>query len=125
MQNLWIIPLFPLVGFLINGLFGRRMKKPLISTIAVLAVFIAFLLALAVALGIGLGVPRVRRRWLGVPGEDSAQLAGVLGPFAWLAVLIYLIVALLVVGIVYAIVRRRSRSPESPTGDTEPTADVS
>lgn len=37
----------------------------------------------------------------------------------------YLIVALVVVGIVYAIVRRRSRSPESPTGDTEPTADVS
>ena len=53
-----------------------------------LAVFLAFLLALAVALGIGLGVPRVRRRWLGVPGEDSDQLAGVLGPFAWLAVLI-------------------------------------
>ena len=37
----------------------------------------------------------------------------------------YLIVALVVVGIVYAIVRRRSRAPESPTGDTEPTADVS
>lgn len=37
----------------------------------------------------------------------------------------YLIVALVVVGIVYAIVRRRSSSPESPTGDTEPTADVS
>src|SRR3984957_972337 len=37
----------------------------------------------------------------------------------------YLIVALVVVGIVYAIVRRRSRSPESPAGDTEPTADVS
>jgi uncharacterized protein Usg len=39
-------------------------------------------------IGIGLGMPRVRRRWLGVPGEDSDQLAGLLGPFAWLAVLI-------------------------------------
>ena len=53
-----------------------------------LAVIIAFLLAGAVALGIGLGMPRVRRRWLGEPGEDSDQLTGVLGPFAWLAVLI-------------------------------------
>jgi uncharacterized protein Usg len=53
-----------------------------------LAVFIAFLLAGAVALGIGLGMPRVRRRWLGEPGEGSDQRTGVLGPFAWLAVLI-------------------------------------
>ena len=53
-----------------------------------LAVFIAFLLAGAVALGIGLGMPRVRRRWLGVPGEDNDPRTGVLGPFAWLAVLI-------------------------------------
>lgn len=37
----------------------------------------------------------------------------------------YLIVALVVVGIVYAIVRRRSRSTESPAGDSKPTADVS
>jgi hypothetical protein len=53
-----------------------------------LALFIGFLLALAVALGVGLGVPRVRRRLLGEPGKDSDQLTGVLGPFAWLAVLI-------------------------------------
>jgi hypothetical protein len=53
-----------------------------------LVVFIAFLLAGAVALGIALGVPRARRRWLGEPGKDSDELAGVLGPFTWLAVLI-------------------------------------
>jgi hypothetical protein len=53
-----------------------------------LAVFIALLLAGAVALGIGLGMPRVRRRWLGEPGEDNDPRTGVLGPFAWLAVLI-------------------------------------
>jgi hypothetical protein len=53
-----------------------------------LAVILAFLLAFAVALGIGLGMPRVRRRWLGEPGQDSDVLTGVLGPFAWLAVLV-------------------------------------
>ena len=53
-----------------------------------LAVIVAFLLAGALALGIALGVPRVRRRWLGEPGGDTDELTGVLGPFAWLAVLI-------------------------------------
>ena len=24
-MNLWLIPLFPLIGFLLNGLFGRRL----------------------------------------------------------------------------------------------------
>jgi hypothetical protein len=38
-----------------------------------LAVFIAFLLTVAVAGGIGLGMPRVRRRWLGEPGEASCS----------------------------------------------------
>jgi hypothetical protein len=53
-----------------------------------LAVIIVFLLAGAVALGIAIGLPRFRRRWLGEPGKDSEELTGVLGPFAWLAVLI-------------------------------------
>lgn len=53
-----------------------------------LAGIVAFLLVGAVALGTTLGVPRVRRRWLGEPGGDTDQLANVLGPFAWLAVLI-------------------------------------
>ena len=26
-MNLWLIPLFPLIGFLLNGLFGRRLSK--------------------------------------------------------------------------------------------------
>ncbi len=34
--HLWLIPLLPFVGFLINGLFGSRLPKPLVSAIALL-----------------------------------------------------------------------------------------
>ena len=38
MQNLWIIPALPFIGFLINGIFGRRFPKMLVNLIAVLSV---------------------------------------------------------------------------------------
>src|ERR1700735_4852547 len=39
---LWLIPIFPLLGFLINGIFGRRIPKALINTIAVGSVALSF-----------------------------------------------------------------------------------
>jgi NADH-quinone oxidoreductase subunit L len=41
-MNLWLIPIFPLLGFLANGLFGRRIPKALINTIAVGSVTLSF-----------------------------------------------------------------------------------
>lgn len=41
-MNLWPIPIFPLAGFLINGLFGRRLPKAAINAIAVGSVFLSF-----------------------------------------------------------------------------------
>src|SRR5271170_1744999 len=41
-MNLWLIPILPLIGFLINGLFGRRMPKALINTFAVASVALSF-----------------------------------------------------------------------------------
>lgn len=43
MHSLWLIPIFPLVGFLINGLLGRRFSKTVINTIAVGSVVLSFL----------------------------------------------------------------------------------
>ncbi len=43
MQQLWLIPLLPLAGFALNGLFGRRFSKPVINAIAVGSVLLAFL----------------------------------------------------------------------------------
>ena len=43
MQQLWLIPLLPLAGFALNGLFGRRFPKAVINAIAVGSVLLSFL----------------------------------------------------------------------------------
>src|SRR5487761_2340600 len=43
MQQLWLIPLLPLAGFAINGLFGRRLPKAAINAVAVGSVVLACL----------------------------------------------------------------------------------
>ena len=35
--HLWLIPLLPFAGFLINGILGRRLPKSLVTTVALLA----------------------------------------------------------------------------------------
>jgi NADH-quinone oxidoreductase subunit L len=42
MQNLWVIPALPFAGFLINGIFGRKLPKAVINLIAVLSVVLSF-----------------------------------------------------------------------------------
>jgi NADH-quinone oxidoreductase subunit L len=42
MQNLWIIPALPLAGFLLNGLFGRRLPKAIVNMIAIASVLFSF-----------------------------------------------------------------------------------
>ena len=42
MQQLWLIPALPLIGFLINGLLGRRLPKSVINLVAVLSVVLSF-----------------------------------------------------------------------------------
>jgi NADH-quinone oxidoreductase subunit L len=41
-QNLWIIPALPFIGFLINGIFGRKLPKAVINAIAVGSVVLSF-----------------------------------------------------------------------------------
>src|SRR5947209_3144122 len=52
-MNLWLIPTFPLLGFLINGLFGRRFPKQLVNAVAVGSVLLSFLWVLKTLLGLG------------------------------------------------------------------------
>ncbi|MGH9585770.1 MAG: NADH-quinone oxidoreductase subunit L [Acidobacteriaceae bacterium] len=40
--HLWLIPLLPLIGFLLNGIFGRKLPKALVSTIALVSTAIPF-----------------------------------------------------------------------------------
>jgi len=46
--HLWLIPVLPLVGFVLNGLLGRRSPKALVSTIALVFSAAPFLLVLHV-----------------------------------------------------------------------------
>src|SRR5689334_12467854 len=53
MQHLWLIPAFPLLGFLVNGLFGRRRSNAFVSVIAVGSVLLslAWVVKTLIALG--------------------------------------------------------------------------
>jgi len=42
--NLWLIPLVPFAGFLVNGLIGRKLPKLLVTAIALICTLIPFLL---------------------------------------------------------------------------------
>ena len=42
---LWLIPLLPAIGFLINGLIGRRLSKSAVSVVACSVVLVSFVLA--------------------------------------------------------------------------------
>ena len=42
-MTLWLIPFFPLLGFFINALFGRRLSKPIVNSVACGSVAISFL----------------------------------------------------------------------------------
>jgi NADH-quinone oxidoreductase subunit L len=52
-MNLWLIPIFPLAGFLINGLAGRRMPKAAINAVAIGSVLLSFLWVLKVLFSAG------------------------------------------------------------------------
>jgi NADH-quinone oxidoreductase subunit L len=47
-MNLWLIPLFPLIGFALNGLFGRRLAKPIVNVVAIGSVALSFAYAMFV-----------------------------------------------------------------------------
>ena len=52
-MNLWLIPIFPLVGAAINGLFGRRLSKGVINVVAIGSVLLSFAWVLKTLLGLG------------------------------------------------------------------------
>src|SRR5687767_2631333 len=43
---IWLIPLFPVAGFLINGLLGKRMHKTMVGVIGAGAVLLSFFVSL-------------------------------------------------------------------------------
>jgi len=52
-MQLWLIPLLPLAGFLVNGIFGRRFSKSLVNVFAIGSVALAFAWVVKTLLGLG------------------------------------------------------------------------
>jgi NADH-quinone oxidoreductase subunit L len=53
MHQLWLIPVLPLAGFLINGLFGRKLPKAAINVVAIGSVLLSFLWVLKTISALG------------------------------------------------------------------------
>ena len=53
MHQLWLIPALPFAGFLISGIFGRRLSKPVVNATAIGSVLLAFLWVVNTLLQLG------------------------------------------------------------------------
>jgi NADH-quinone oxidoreductase subunit L len=97
--HLWLIPLLPLAGALINGALGRRFSKTLVSAIALSSTAIAFGIALWVASQFS-GLPQV-------PYMEShgpwIQISGFSVDFAFMLDQLSLIMLLVVTGVGFLI----------------------
>jgi NADH-quinone oxidoreductase subunit L len=53
MHTLWLIPALPLAGFLINGIFGRKLAKTAVTAVAIGSVLLSFLWVVKTLTGLG------------------------------------------------------------------------
>src|ERR1051325_3217228 len=60
-MQLWLIPLLPLAGFVINGVFGRRFSKSLVNTVAVGSAVLSFAWVLRAIFGLDLNTTHTER----------------------------------------------------------------
>jgi NADH-quinone oxidoreductase subunit L len=71
MDIIWLIPAFPLLAVLINGLYGHRLSERAVSVTAVGSVGLSFIVAAATLIGlIGDPAPRVSTLFTWIPGGD-------------------------------------------------------
>jgi NADH-quinone oxidoreductase subunit L len=88
-----LIPLVPFVGFLLNGLLGRRLPKALVSTIALVAPLISFVIVLHAALLVWSGslvLPVIEQNapsWIDI-GALHVDFGSVLDPLSLVMLLI-------------------------------------
>jgi NADH-quinone oxidoreductase subunit L len=88
-----LIPLVPFVGFLLNGLLGRRLPKAVVSTIALVAPLISFLIVLHAVFLVSTGsvaLPVIEHgapTWISV-GTLHADFGSVLDPLSLVMLLV-------------------------------------
>jgi NADH-quinone oxidoreductase subunit L len=97
--HLWLIPLLPFIGFLLNGLLGRFLSKALVSTIALLFTAAPLALVLGIAFRFsGLSLPYVER--LATPWIETSTFRA---DFAFLLDPLTLVMLLIVTGVGFLI----------------------
>jgi NADH-quinone oxidoreductase subunit L len=97
--HLWLIPVLPFIGFLLNGFLGRFLGKALVSTIALLFTAAPLALVLGIAFRFsGLTLPNVER--LPFPWIESSAFRA---DFAFLLDPLTLVMLLIVTGVGFLI----------------------
>jgi len=93
MLDLWLIPIWPLLGFLLNGFFGRRLGKPVVAKIGYGSVGLSLLASIKVVWEL-LERPQDARRieqvivpWIGV-GNFRADWGLLLDPLSAVMILV-------------------------------------
>lgn len=93
MNLIWLIPMMPLIGFLINGLFGSKLSKPIVNAIACGSVFAAFLLSVNAVIQL-IGLPAESRSfelvlysWI-PSGSFNADVGFLLDPLSSIMILV-------------------------------------
>jgi NADH-quinone oxidoreductase subunit L len=97
-QNVWLIPAFPLAAFLINGLFGRRWLHKWTGIIASVAVGASALVAIGVFLEVLGGAERTTvtlYEWIGV-GDFHINVAALIDPLSSVMLLVVTVVSFLI-----------------------------
>ena len=93
-DNVWLIPLFPLIGFLINGLFGKKIKnEAVIGGIGTLAIFGSFLVSCGILMQM-IGLPPEQRLFEKVvfpwihAGNFKADMGFLLDPLSCVMIMV-------------------------------------
>ncbi len=93
-DNVWLIPLFPLIGFLINGLFGKKIKnEAVIGGIGTLMIFLSFLVSCGILMQM-IGLPPEQRVFEKVlfpwihSGNFKADMAFLVDPLSAIMIMI-------------------------------------
>ena len=93
MDYVWLIPLFPLIGFLINGLVGKSLPKSVVGTIGSAAVGLSFLVTVAIFLEFlklpadARSVEKVVYTWI-ASGTFKASVAFLIDPLSLIMLLV-------------------------------------
>ena len=93
-DKVWLIPLFPLIGFLINGLFGKKIKnEAVIGAIGTLMIFLSFLVSCGILMQM-IGLPAEQRVFEKVlfpwihSGNFKADMAFLVDPLSVIMIMV-------------------------------------